>query len=719
MGLVDSKTPEALNGIAVILSRVSVPFCQVDIFKAFLRGRMSNAIPDPDDVMEADYQDHIADEPLDDFDIDVGNANMEEELQGEKSFANREGTPVPEDTTPANQNGDMGDAVGKCNQLQTLAAPPSPDVTQVSAQKPAPSVVVNNPSAVDIETLCQTYTTHSLLIRLQFIADHCPPLKRDATIGMINELRNNTLNVARYSELMASLESIEKQADDQNHLETPVLDQAWVDQTTLKTANQLDFLLSEYKKQKDEGVKESTRRAMDELFQYYISIGDITEALHLYSRGMREYCSQFKHIIQMWINWMEASIWVGEWQRVDTIAAQAERSMKEAEEAESQAGSTAAARTRPVIFGVSSSSTTNRAAVTKCTRLLISSGRAKLDAACGLSKLQSGRYKQAADRFLKVDLDFLDMPWLFSASDMAVYCTLCAIASYDRSELKKKVIHDGNCRKFLESEPKLVELLQCIIKSQFGRALDILKEMKDRFLLDPYLSSHVDPLYAVIRERALLQYLEPFASADLNAMANVFRTDLKSLEGELVALCEQGQLSARIDAVGATIRMVLTDEREENYKKIIDGCDDMIERCEAAILRAVMQQACICINPEGRAKRKTATHIDDSSDMSSTPTRQKVSVQNMMRVLRGRAVPPLPQGAPAAPTASTNAAAPAANAAPAPPVPASANNVPAAPAAENPPSASAAPASGSQQLQIPSEADSSEGSDDPKEPDLN
>lgn len=66
--------------------------------------------------------------------------------------------------------------------------------------------------------------------------------------------------------------------------------------------------------------------------------------------------------------------------------------------------------------------------------------------------------------------------------------------------------------------------------------------------------------------------------------------------------------------------------------RIIDGCDDMIERCEAAILRAVMQQvnflcsiihitsvnmykisvqACICINPEGRAKRKTATHIDD------------------------------------------------------------------------------------------------------------
>ncbi|VDP43022.1 unnamed protein product [Heligmosomoides polygyrus] len=442
------------------------------------------------------------------------------------------------------------------------------DVTQVSVpKKPAPSIVVNNPNAVDIETICQSYKGHSLLIRLQFIADHCPPLKRDATIGMINELHRSSFNVTRYTELMASLETMEKQPDDQNHMETPVLDQTWVDQTTVKSSIQLDFLLSEYKKQKDEGVKESTRRAMDELFNYYISAGDITEALHLYSRGMREYCSQFKHIIQMWTNWMEASIWVGEWQRVDTIAAQAERSIKEAEEAETQANSTAAARTRPVIFGMSSSSAARPAATPKCARSLINTGKARLDTACGLSKMQSGRYKQAADRLLKVDLDALELPWLFSASDMAMYCTLCVIASYDRTELKKKVINDANCRKFLESEPKLVELLQCIVKSQFGRALDILKEMKDRFLLDPYLSAHVEPLYAVIRERALLQYLEPFASADLNAMANVFRTDLRSLEGELVALCEKGQLSARIDAVGATIRMVLTNEREENYKK--------------------------------------------------------------------------------------------------------------------------------------------------------
>ncbi|VDM61531.1 unnamed protein product [Angiostrongylus costaricensis] len=460
---------------------------------------MSNVVPDPDDAMEADYQNLIG-----------------------KCLQHREGTPIPEDTAPASQYGDT-------------------NVTQVSIQKPPSSAVVNNPSAVDIETICQSYKGHSLL---------------------------NSVNVARYTELFATLESIDKQLDDQNHLDTPVLDQAWVDQTTLKSSIQLDFLLSEYKKQKDEGVK-------------------------------------------MWTNWMEASIWVGEWQRVDIIAAQAERSIKEAEESESQANSTAIARTRPVIFGVSSSSPNRPSTSQKCARSLINTGKARLDTACALSKLQSGRYKQAVDRLLKVDLDALELPWLFSASDLAMYTTLCAIASYDRAELKKKVINDTNCRKCLESEPRLVELLQCVVRSQFGRVLDILREMKDRFLLDPYLSAHVDPLYSVIRERALLQYLEPFASADLNAMANVFRTDVKNLEGELVVLCEQDRLSARIDAVGATIHMVQPNEREENYRKIVDGCDDLIERCEAAILRAVMQQACISIHSDGRAKRKTIAHDDD------------------------------------------------------------------------------------------------------------
>lgn len=58
-------------------------------------------------------------------------------------------------------------------------------------------------------------------------------------------------------------------------METPVLDQTWVDQTTVKSSIQLDFLLSEYKKQKDEGVKVS--RMLHRLVLIYCLAGTHTQ----------------------------------------------------------------------------------------------------------------------------------------------------------------------------------------------------------------------------------------------------------------------------------------------------------------------------------------------------------------------------------------------------------------------------------------------------------
>uniref|UniRef100_A0A1I7WQG0 PDZ domain-containing protein n=1 Tax=Heterorhabditis bacteriophora TaxID=37862 RepID=A0A1I7WQG0_HETBA len=159
---------------------------------------------------------------------------------------------------------------------------------------------------------------------------------------------------------------------------------------------------------------------------------------------------------------------------------------------------------RPVVIGVGASKPT----ITKSTKQLINGGRAKIDAANGLSKLQQGRYKAAADKILKV-------------------------------------IGDTTCRKFLEAEPKLVDLLQSFTKSQFGKSLDVMQELKDRFHLDPYLSAHVEPLYKLIRDRAIVQYLTPFASADLRTMAEVFRTDVsgvKSWKCVTILLNEWNQL---------------------------------------------------------------------------------------------------------------------------------------------------------------------------------
>lgn len=83
---------------------------------------------------------------------------------------------------------------------------------------------------------------------------------------------------------------------------------------------------------------------------------------------------------------------------------------------------------------------------------------------------------------IKVDIDALDYPQLLSASDVAVYGTLCALATFSRIELKERVLGSTLFRKFLESEPKLVELLQKFCGSEFGTCLDILNELQDQVL---------------------------------------------------------------------------------------------------------------------------------------------------------------------------------------------------------------------------------------------
>ena len=45
-------------------------------------------------------------------------------------------------------------------------------------------------------------------------------------------------------------------------------------------------------------------------------------------------------------------------------------------------------------------------------------------------------------------------------------------------------------------------------------------------LLDMHLGSHAAALYAQIRQRAIMQYVAPFTSVDLNVMALAFNSDV-------------------------------------------------------------------------------------------------------------------------------------------------------------------------------------------------
>jgi len=66
--------------------------------------------------------------------------------------------------------------------------------------------------------------------------------------------------------------------------------------------------------------------------------------------------------------------------------------------------------------------------------------RTKLNCAAGLALLAHKSYKAAAESFLQANLDHCDFLEILSPSNVAMYGGLCALATYDRTELQKNVI---------------------------------------------------------------------------------------------------------------------------------------------------------------------------------------------------------------------------------------------------------------------------------------
>ncbi|GMS79203.1 hypothetical protein PENTCL1PPCAC_1378, partial [Pristionchus entomophagus] len=344
---------------------------------------------------------------------------------------------------------------------------------------------------------------------LQFIMEACPPLEKESFLTLVKFLKETKRNAQKYHALYTRAEGKAWGAD----ADVPPMDKEWFETLHASAMSRTDALLHELKKQKDEGVKESTRRAMEELVQHYGKTGQLTEAFKQFNRGMREYCTQMRHIINMYTSWLEMAVLLFEWHRVTPLISQSERAIQEAEEAENQANAPGGRLNRNQYDQVEASRKTNK--------LLIGTSRSKLHAIVGLSSIESKNYKQACERFLQVEADHLSDPWILAPFDIARYGSLCALATLERSEMKAKCL-DSKFRKILETEPMLVEALTCFTRSQFTRFFQLINSIQDAMLLDPYFSSHVTRIYEMIKKRALAQYLAPFAVADLATMATVF-----------------------------------------------------------------------------------------------------------------------------------------------------------------------------------------------------
>lgn len=422
------------------------------------------------------------------------------------------------------------------------------DVPKKEEKKEVLQVQIN-PEDFDLEVYVNNYSAHTKIGRLIFIAEHCKTLEKDSYRMAIDELKK-TANTSLYRSLLDKVGE---------RLGFP-LDYQWIESTDKKSSAQQERLELELNGYKANLIKESIRTGHNDLGDFHYNRGDLNAALKCYVRT-RDYCTTSKHIIQMCLNVIKVSIELGNYAHVVNYVAKAEQTPDLSD------------------------------------KVVI----AKLKVCAGLANLENKKYKMAARKLLETTFDLGNQfSEVIAPHDVAIVGGLCALATFDRSDLKKKVIDNATFRSFLELTPELRELINDFYSSRYASCLKYLDKIKPKLLLDIHLHEHVEGLYQKIRNKALIQYFTPFISVDLNTMSEAFNTNVAGLEKELSRLIMDGSIQARIDSHNKRLYVRTTDQRSTTFEKTVQMGEEYQDNTQSLLLRINLLRNDFVVKPPRR-----------------------------------------------------------------------------------------------------------------------
>jgi len=225
---------------------------------------------------------------------------------------------------------------------------------------------------------------------------------------------------------------------------------------------------------------------------------------------------------------------------------------------------------------------------------------AEIKAACGLASLHGRRYHEAARRFSEIGFDgTAGLPRILSTEDVAVYGGLCALAEYNRRDLKS-LIEDSNFKAFTETIPVVHTMLVSFSRSNYAECLAALESLRNDLQLDYYLHDHAAGLYEKIRNKALKEYFLPYESVDLQKMAAAFQTTVPALEKELAKLIVANEISARIDSFNKRLVARQVTTRTHAFDKTVETGENFQTNSRALLLRVNLTRNNFMVKPAAR-----------------------------------------------------------------------------------------------------------------------
>lgn len=455
---------------------------------------------------------------------------------------------------------------------------------------------------LDLESYISHYHGLFRIQRLEFIADHCKSLRIEALKAAINYIKDNTYNVRDYTRLFSKLQDAMKEQGGSSA--SSCLDSAWIDTKTKQAGLRFEKIDNELKNSKSNSMKENIRRGQDDLGDHYLDCGELDNAFTAYSRS-RDYVITPRHQISLCLNMIKISILLKRWTAVSNHVLTAE----------SQPNNDNS--THPSV-------------------------ETKLHCAAGLFELNSRRYKKAAKCFLSANFDHFneqcsstmanrspsslmgtiggsrDSPsfagqWeILAPVNIGVYGSLCALATYSRQELATNLVNSASFKQFSELEPQLREAVSRFYESKYASCLSILQDIKSVLLLDMYLAPHVERLYRLIRNKALVQYFEPYSTASMLKMATAFNTTVAELEKEIITLIYDGLIKARIDSHNKILFSKNVDPRTQTFERAIKMGKQWQRQTRALISRLAVLNAGLVVGNHSALPQLSTKLLRDS-----------------------------------------------------------------------------------------------------------
>ena len=250
----------------------------------------------------------------------------------------------------------------------------------------------------------------------------------------------------------------------------------------------------------------------------------------------------------------------------------------------------------------------------------------KLKVAAGMALLGDGQYKEAAEKFAQVKVPPEDITMLAPPEDVALYSSLLALATMDRSQL----VH------YLEDQPTVLELVPAVrealrhyLRAEYKECLDALGRLG--LGLDLHLAAHASNLVEQIRNRSHVDYLQPYRKVYLPHMADMFGETMETVEQNLAQRIARGDIRhARIDCRTRTLQR---DSVEMEETARLRRTQERIQRLQESVLNdayaSMVRLACLehetppersaafafASNPEDVLPGASSDDDDDDVDM--------------------------------------------------------------------------------------------------------